>query len=524
MLLLVHWKFDATTDYLETPSGWTSLASSDNGTTTSSNGGGSTRSHVFYKVHSGSESDPSLQWRDNAAQAKAPNPGAACIVIFQKGATENWLTPVATDGEDTDGGTSYSATMVANPGITAGDMCVATTGISDNYVMTVPTFTATGVTFATVTEYPANALSSTTGNDIACDACYRLANSGTASAAPVCTNTLGTGEPGNTAFIRLRVNTVVASSFSANAVIGKTLSSSFTANAIDLKTQTNVFYIGNNDGTGGAVLSPAPKSTTANAIILRSKADSFSADAVILKAQTASFTANAVAQKERAGSSVSDAIIQKTQATSFAANAILTKTITSGLVLDSVLQKSASGSFSANALIQKTYPGSLTSDAVIQKTQVGSATADAVIQRVQSGSLVADAVLLKTQTPGIGDAVVGFHVDALVPGGDIEMWVSPPDLETITPFPVLVFQMPVSTRPQHFEIQLDTANTFSTGNLRIHKSHLDQTGWEYWDGDSWEPIPQGGVPPAASGNEGRYTVQSFLTETTWYRRVRAGEI
>jgi hypothetical protein len=223
MLLLVHWKFAATTDYLDTPSGWTLAGSSDNGTSTSTNGGGSVRSAIYYKQHSGSESNPSLQWRASGGAAKAPSPGAAVIVVFQKDASESWTASASTDGEDTDGGTSYSATMAANPGITAGDMCIATTGISDNYTMTVPTFTATGVTFGTVAEYPATALSSSTGNDIACDACYRLASSGTASAAPVVTHTLATGEPGNTQFIRLRVVPTVTGTFTANAIIKATV-------------------------------------------------------------------------------------------------------------------------------------------------------------------------------------------------------------------------------------------------------------------------------------------------------------
>jgi hypothetical protein len=73
-------------------------------------------------------------------------------------------------------------------------------------------------------------------------------------------------------------------------------------------------------------------------------------------------------------------------------------------------------------------------------------------------------------------------------------------------------------------MQLDTANTFDTGNLRTVNSSTSQTDWAYWDGDSWEALPSDGLPIAMSGNEVRYTVSSALSSATWYRRVRAGTL
>jgi hypothetical protein len=72
----------------------------------------------------------------------------------------------------------------------------------------------------------------------------------------------------------------------------------------------------------------------------------------------------------------------------------------------------------------------------------------------------------------------------------------------------------------YFELQLDTADSFDSVNLRSHDSYSSQAGWEYYDGDSWEPVPSTGVLTTYAGNPARYTLQSPLTAGLWYRRVR----
>jgi hypothetical protein len=88
--------------------------------------------------------------------------------------------------------------------------------------------------------------------------------------------------------------------------------------------------------------------------------------------------------------------------------------------------------------------------------------------------------------------------------------------------PELKFTIPDADTAQHFWLELDTAATFDTANLRTKRSDLDQTSWDYWDGDSWEPVPVGGVAVDYVGNEARYTVETPLASGTWYRRVKAG--
>jgi hypothetical protein len=104
------------------------------------------------------------------------------------------------------------------------------------------------------------------------------------------------------------------------------------------------------------------------------------------------------------------------------------------------------------------------------------------------------------------------------------VWTTPADTVSMSTTPDLKFNSPVSASKQHFYMQLDTANTFDTGNLRTYDSSSSQTNWTYWDGASWTALPSDGLPIAKSGNEIDYTVTSALSSATWYRRVRAGTL
>ena len=110
------------------------------------------------------------------------------------------------------------------------------------------------------------------------------------------------------------------------------------------------------------------------------------------------------------------------------------------------------------------------------------------------------------------------------PAPSMPTWTTPADTVSMSTTPELKFTSPVSAVKQHFYLQLDTANTFATGNLRTLDSSTDQTGWAYWDGAAWTAMPSDGLPIAKSGNEIRYTVTSALSSSTWYRRVRAATL
>jgi hypothetical protein len=125
---------------------------------------------------------------------------------YSKAAGETWVTPVWGTVATT-AVTSHSNTITTHVTVTAGDMALGFFFYRDNTTQTSPTFTQSGVTYGTVAEYPSTALTTTTSNDIAADACHRLASSGTSTAAPVMTHTTSTVETGAYAFVRLRVST-----------------------------------------------------------------------------------------------------------------------------------------------------------------------------------------------------------------------------------------------------------------------------------------------------------------------------
>lgn len=120
---------------------------------------------------------------------------------------------------------------------------------------------------------------------------------------------------------------------------------------------------------------------------------------------------------------------------------------------------------------------------------------------------------------GWSAVIVAYKATAATP-----TWTTPANSASMSTTPQLQFNSPTSAVAQHFYLQLDTDPGFATGNLRTYDSSADQTNWTYWDGDSWEALPAGGLASGMSGNEIRYTVTSALSSSTWYRRVRAGTL
>jgi hypothetical protein len=182
-------------------SGWARIGQFNNGTTASGNGLGDVQVAAFWKeAASGAETNPVITFHASVAAT----PSAAVAMAYQKGAGETWSTPVG-DGGAIAAATSMDATIQTHVSVTAGDMVDAFVVTNDNTTLTVPTVTQTGVTFAAVTESPAAALSSATSNDISADGCYRLANSGTSSAAAHVTGTNSVADVGAAWVTRLRV-------------------------------------------------------------------------------------------------------------------------------------------------------------------------------------------------------------------------------------------------------------------------------------------------------------------------------
>ena len=186
-------------------SGWNPVAAQrTNGSTANGVGVGSMAFRAFYKVaESSSEPNPTVTWGTTA------NPGIAVGMAYQLGAGETWVVPVGDGGGDATARTAQTSTIATHVSVQAGDLVDFFRGSADDAgVLTVPTITQTGVTFAAVVESPATAIASGTGNDIAGDGGYRIASSGTSSAAAVCTGTSSASEEHGAWMTRLRVDTL----------------------------------------------------------------------------------------------------------------------------------------------------------------------------------------------------------------------------------------------------------------------------------------------------------------------------
>lgn len=221
---------------------------------------------------------------------------------------------------------------------------------------------------------------------------------------------------------------------------------------------------------------------------------SFTADANIKKIDIpGTFTANAnIKIVDKTQQFTADAYISKTTQGTFTADADIILRVEQNFTADAYILTTTADNFSADAYISKTTESSFTADSNISATVVGNFTADAYIQ---------------------GNAP------------EQPVWVSPADTATVTATPVLVFTIPSGPAGNyHFHMEIDTAATFDTGNLRSLRSHADQTGWEYdsTGAGGWVAVPQAGVASTFAGNQARYTVQNGLSNGTWYRRVRVG--
>jgi hypothetical protein len=180
--------------------GWARIDQHNNGTTASGNGTGDVQIAAFWKVAtSASETNPVITYHASVAAT----PSCAVATSISPTAGKVFVTPLA-DAGSIAAATSYTATMGSHIAATAGDFLIGFAVTNDNTTLTVPTFTQTGITFAAVVESPAAALSSATSNDIAADGCYRIANSGTSSAAAVFTGTNSVADVGAAMVIRLR--------------------------------------------------------------------------------------------------------------------------------------------------------------------------------------------------------------------------------------------------------------------------------------------------------------------------------
>jgi len=193
--------------------GWTRFLDGASGANNSGNGTGSVHMSVFWKIAaSAADTNPVITWGNNSS------PALVNAWSFTSG-TGAFVDPVGVIKAG-NVGTSVSITHDSNPGITAADLGLVILTMGDNNALTVPSWTATTAVLAAVVEYPAAAISSATGNDMAADAGYRIVSSGTATAAPVQTHTSAAADENIGAFVRIRELVITSASAEVASATG----------------------------------------------------------------------------------------------------------------------------------------------------------------------------------------------------------------------------------------------------------------------------------------------------------------
>lgn len=164
-----------------TPSGWTLAAQGEGGTGASGLDTGHVYTTVFTKIADGTESG-SL-----TVTITGGNSAVGRIArYFSNGGGR--LAFSATAGSDNTAGTGWSVTGAANPGISAGNLIVAVSGVNtDGRSFSAEAVTATGCTFDTAVEDMD--AGSTAGDDVRLIISRHFCMTGPASAAPVFTMT-----------------------------------------------------------------------------------------------------------------------------------------------------------------------------------------------------------------------------------------------------------------------------------------------------------------------------------------------
>ncbi|HEY7708504.1 MAG TPA: hypothetical protein VIG57_00550, partial [Candidatus Entotheonella sp.] len=181
-----------------TPSGWSAPANNQasGGSGAAGSDSGNVYATVFTKEAVGTESGTL------AVSIPSGNSSVGIMISIEKRAGSAWSV-AATGGSDSTADTTWSVTGSADPGIQAGDsVFVVSASHRDDRSYSAETLTAAGVTFSTQAEVLES--STTNGDDCELIISSHAVASGSSSAAPVYTMTVGTGAAGASVILRVR--------------------------------------------------------------------------------------------------------------------------------------------------------------------------------------------------------------------------------------------------------------------------------------------------------------------------------
>ena len=178
MLAIGCWKDFAITAQI---AGWTELIENADGAVATGNGAGSMKIGVWYKqAASDTESDPTLDFSTTTGLL-----GEGVIIVFSK-SLSFWDTPIALAAAWPSSAGPQTVNAGSTVTVPSGGVVIAIAAIRDDSATFTRATTSIADSGGLVTwngnyaEQPATHASTTTGNDMACDAGYRLVTTGAA--------------------------------------------------------------------------------------------------------------------------------------------------------------------------------------------------------------------------------------------------------------------------------------------------------------------------------------------------------
>jgi len=175
---------------------WNNAGAATDGTTAAGNDVGSMQARIFWKIHTGTETNPTVT---NAGV----NIGSGVIVVFSKDALLFWDLAFGGGGDNT-ANTAFSAVTPSLDLATNDWVASFITTRSDTGTVGTFTTTATGMTFGAFNSQPTAGFVTTLGGDMSARSGYNTITAGTASSAITVAATLGAANTGSMFLVRMR--------------------------------------------------------------------------------------------------------------------------------------------------------------------------------------------------------------------------------------------------------------------------------------------------------------------------------
>lgn len=191
MLLLAAWKDFGITAQV---AGWTELIEIADGSVGTGNGAGSMKVGCWYKEHTGSESNPTLDFSTTTGLV-----GEACMITFQR-SLGAWSTPVFVSAA-WPSSSSQTVNASSTVDVPSGGAIVCVLGVRDDGTFTsgvdaIEDSGSPNIAWNGATQKPTTDASTTTGNDMSSSLMYRLVTTGASAATLTHTNSLAAVETG----------------------------------------------------------------------------------------------------------------------------------------------------------------------------------------------------------------------------------------------------------------------------------------------------------------------------------------